>query len=409
MRRRAPLLPARESTAAAACASPSTAPQLREKQKARRYYQLLEKQFRTYYDKAAAPARASPARTCCGCSSAGFDNVLVRLGFAASRRQARQLIRHGHWQINGRRVDIPSYQVRPDDVISIKSGSDADDPVRVATELISTVPPWLQADHDSLTAKILRLPERERDRLAGFRAAHRRAVLEVGAPQNPRRKEAHDHPARIPDPEISAEDVKDNEGSFTIEPLDKGFGYTFGNSLRRVLLSSLEGAAITSVRIEGVAHEFSTVPGVKEDVTDIVLNLKDIVVRMHTDADEVEAPLVATGPGEIKAKDIDLPAGVEILNPDAPIATLEKKTKLEMYLTIGRGRGYSPAEEQQDRGPADRRDPDRLDLLADPARLLPGRLGARRSAHRLRQARRWTSRPTARSSPARRCARRPRS
>ena len=114
-----------------------------------------------------------------------------------------------------------------------------------------------------------------------------------------------------------------------------------------MLLSSLGGAAIKSVRIEGVAHEFSTVPGVKEDVTDIVLNLKDVVVRMHTDADEVEAPLVATGPGEVTAKDIDLPAGVEILNPDAPIATLEKRTKLEMYLTIGRGRGYSPAEDNK--------------------------------------------------------------
>jgi DNA-directed RNA polymerase subunit alpha len=148
-------------------------------------------------------------------------------------------------------------------------------------------------------------------------------------------------------PKISSEKVADTRGTFTIEPLDKGFGYTFGNSLRRVLLSSLGGAAIKSVRVEGVAHEFSTVSGVKEDVTDIVLNLKDIVVRMHTDADEVEAPLVATGPGEVKAKDIDLPAGVEILNPDAPIATLEKRTKLEMYLTIGRGRGYSPAEDNK--------------------------------------------------------------
>jgi DNA-directed RNA polymerase subunit alpha len=148
-------------------------------------------------------------------------------------------------------------------------------------------------------------------------------------------------------PKISAEKVDDNRGTFTVEPLDKGFGYTFGNSLRRVLLSSLGGAAITSVRIEGVAHEFSTVPGVKEDVTDIVLNLKDVVIRMHTDADEVEAPLVATGPGDVKAKDIDLPSGVEILNPNAPIATLERKTKLEMYLTIGRGRGYSPADENK--------------------------------------------------------------
>jgi DNA-directed RNA polymerase subunit alpha len=148
-------------------------------------------------------------------------------------------------------------------------------------------------------------------------------------------------------PKISKEDISENRGTFTIEPLDKGFGYTFGNSLRRVLLSSLGGAAVKSVRIEGVAHEFSTIPGVQEDVTDLVLNLKDLVVRMHTDADEVEVPLVVTGPGEVTAKDIDLPAGVEILNPEAPIATLEKKTKLEVYMTIGRGRGYSPAEENK--------------------------------------------------------------
>jgi len=148
-------------------------------------------------------------------------------------------------------------------------------------------------------------------------------------------------------PQISAEDVQDNRGTFTIEPLDRGFGYTFGNSLRRVLLSSLAGAAVTSVRIEGVAHEFSTINGVKEDVTDIVLNLKEIVCRMHSDAAEIEAPLVVTGPGEISAGDIDLPSGVEILNPETHIATLEKKTKLEIYLTIGHGRGYTPAEDNK--------------------------------------------------------------
>src|SRR5690348_3283077 len=148
-------------------------------------------------------------------------------------------------------------------------------------------------------------------------------------------------------PRITSESVDDNRGTFTIEPLDRGFGYTFGNSLRRVLLSSLSGASVTSVRIEGVAHEFSTIKGVKEDVTDIVLNLKGIVCRMHSDATEVEAPLVVTGPGDITAKDIDLPAGVEILNPDVHIATLEKKTKLELYMTIGRGRGYRPAEENK--------------------------------------------------------------
>src|SRR5213595_1307470 len=148
-------------------------------------------------------------------------------------------------------------------------------------------------------------------------------------------------------PKITSENVEDNRGSFVVEPLDRGFGYTFGNSLRRVLLSSLAGAAVTSVRIEGVAHEFSTIKGVTEDVTDIVLNLKGIVCKMHSDASEVEAPLVVTGPGEITAKDIDLPAGVEILNPDVHIATLESKAKLEMYMTIGRGRGYRPADENK--------------------------------------------------------------
>jgi DNA-directed RNA polymerase subunit alpha len=148
-------------------------------------------------------------------------------------------------------------------------------------------------------------------------------------------------------PRITSESVEENRGTFTVEPLDRGFGYTFGNSLRRVLLSSLAGAAVTSVRIEGVAHEFSTINGVKEDVTDIVLNLKGVVCRMHSDAGEIEAPLVVTGPGDITAKDIDLPAGVEILNPDAHVATLEKRTKLELYLTIGRGRGYRPAEDNK--------------------------------------------------------------
>src|SRR5207237_3725265 len=191
-------------------------------------------------------------------------------------------------------------------------------------------------------------------------AAHRRAVLEVtvfpmpgaSSPLSPPpgRSTPDDVRTLMLDfqlPQISAEKVEDNRGNFTIEPLDRGFGYTFGNSLRRVLLSSLAGAAVTSVRIEGVAHEFSTIAGVTEDVTDIVLNLKGIVCRMHSDASEVEAPLVVTGPGEITANDIDLPAGVEILNPEVHIATLEKKTKLELYMTIARGRGYRPAEENK--------------------------------------------------------------
>ncbi len=133
--------------------------QLREKQKARRFYGVLERQFAGYYDKASRQAGVT-GDNLLRLLERRFDNVLVRLGFAASRRQARQLVNHGHWLINGRRVDIPSYQVRPEDVITIRPDSGATDIVRQATELTAVVPPWLQADHDALTAKVLRLPER---------------------------------------------------------------------------------------------------------------------------------------------------------------------------------------------------------------------------------------------------------
>jgi DNA-directed RNA polymerase subunit alpha len=143
---------------------------------------------------------------------------------------------------------------------------------------------------------------------------------------------------------IVHEEVEDSRGVFVIEPLDRGFGYTFGNSLRRVLLSSLEGAAVTSVKIEGVAHEFTTLPGVTEDVTDIILNLKNLICRLHGEASEVEVYLTKKGPGTVTAGDIDAPADLEILNPDLEIAHLSAKAKFEIVLTIGRGRGYVPAE-----------------------------------------------------------------
>jgi small subunit ribosomal protein S4 len=134
--------------------------QRREKQKARRYYGVLERQFRNYYAKASRQAGVT-GENLLRLLETRFDNVLVRLGFAGSRRQARQMVRHGHWRINGRRVDIPSYQLRANDVISVKAGSSAEAVIRDATELTSAVPPWLQADHEGLTAKVLRLPERQ--------------------------------------------------------------------------------------------------------------------------------------------------------------------------------------------------------------------------------------------------------
>jgi DNA-directed RNA polymerase subunit alpha len=145
-------------------------------------------------------------------------------------------------------------------------------------------------------------------------------------------------------PRIVSEDADERAGRFTIEPLDRGFGYTFGNSLRRVLLSSLEGAAVTAVKIEGVAHEFTTLPGVREDVTDIILNLKDLVCRLHGESPEIEVHLSKTGPGAVTAADIEAPADLEILNTELEIAHLADKGKLEMTLTIGRGRGYQPAD-----------------------------------------------------------------
>jgi DNA-directed RNA polymerase subunit alpha len=145
-------------------------------------------------------------------------------------------------------------------------------------------------------------------------------------------------------PRIVHEEVDERNGVFVIEPLDRGFGYTFGNSLRRVLLSSLEGAAVTSVKIEGVAHEFTTLQGVREDVTDIILNLKNLICRLEGDSPEVEVRLEKKGSGSVKASDIAAPADLEILNPDLEIANLSDKGKLDIILTIGRGRGYVPAE-----------------------------------------------------------------
>jgi len=145
-------------------------------------------------------------------------------------------------------------------------------------------------------------------------------------------------------PRIVHEEVDERNGVFVIEPLDRGFGYTFGNSLRRVLLSSLEGAAVRSVKIEGVAHEFTTLQGVREDVTDIILNLKNLICRLEGDSPEVEVRLEKKGAGPVKASDIAAPADLEILNTELEIANLSDKGKLEIILTIGRGRGYVPAE-----------------------------------------------------------------
>ena len=143
-------------------------------------------------------------------------------------------------------------------------------------------------------------------------------------------------------PTLTEEVVSERRSRFIIEPLEPGFGYTLGNSLRRTLLSSIPGASVTSVRIDGVLHEFSTVPGVKEDVTEFLLNLKSLVVSSEFD-EPVVAYLRKQGPGAVTAEDISAPAGVEIHNPELYIATLNDTGRLDIELTVERGRGYVSA------------------------------------------------------------------
>ena len=229
---------------------------------------------------------ASPARTCCGCSRRGSTTSSTDSASRRSRAQARQLVRHGHF--HGQRPprqhpELPG--VRPDDIVSLKPGSSGASRSS-ATPPISRPPsrPWLQADHDGLTGQDPQVAGARRDRHARPGIADRRASTRSKANSALRTDVArtrwiplaHARPDRLPDAARSSTRRSTSaRGVFMIEPLDRGFGYTFGNSLRRVLLSSLEGAAVTSVKIEGVAHEFTTLPGVREDVTDIILNLEE--------------------------------------------------------------------------------------------------------------------------------------
>lgn len=141
-----------------------------------------------------------------------------------------------------------------------------------------------------------------------------------------------------------------NYGKFIVEPLERGYGTTLGNSLRRILISSLPGAAVTSVKIDEIYHEFSTIPGVKEDVTEIILNLKKLAVKIHGTEDSKRVIINAVGPKEVTAADIIGDSDLEIFNKDLHIATLEENATLVMEITIAKGRGYVPAEQNKSEG-----------------------------------------------------------
>jgi DNA-directed RNA polymerase subunit alpha len=151
-------------------------------------------------------------------------------------------------------------------------------------------------------------------------------------------------------PTIESDEADGSLQRFTISPLDPGFGHTLGNSLRRTLLSSIPGAAVTSVRFDDALHEFDTIAGVKEDVTDVILNLKDLVITSQSEEEEVHLRLDVSGPAEVTARDIKTTADVEILNPDLHIATVNAKGRLALDLTVERGYGYVSADKTKKPG-----------------------------------------------------------
>jgi DNA-directed RNA polymerase subunit alpha len=149
-------------------------------------------------------------------------------------------------------------------------------------------------------------------------------------------------------PSVSVEKIDDRTARYVVEPLERGFGYTLGNCMRRVLLSSLQGAAARSIRVEGVQHEFSAIPGVREDVTDVVLNIKQLVFSDNGIGDEAVAMLAVTGPKVVTGADLTIPSEFELVNPEQVIATLDKGARLEMSIKVGIGRGYVSADRNKD-------------------------------------------------------------
>ncbi len=190
--------------------------------------------------------------------------------------------------------------------------------------------------------------------------------------------------ALIKPKQLSVESGDDPKRVATVvaEPLERGFGLTLGNALRRVLLSSLQGAAVTSMQIEGVLHEFSSIPGVLEDVTDIVLNVKSIDLRMYGEGPK-RVRLRANGPGEIRAGAIETGHDIDILNPELVICTLDSGAKIAMELSVENGKGYVPGDAEPAGGRAHWLDPCRRVIQPGAQGILQGREHARRSGHRL--------------------------
>ena len=361
--------------------------QLREKQKARRIYGLMEKQFRKVYAEANRQQGVT-GENLLRLLECRLDNVVFRAGWAASRAQARQLVRHGHVKVNGKRVTIPSYRGPQGQRRLVGRQGPLDDRHPPQRRHARSSHPALARDGRRRQRSHRARPADARaHRRARARAAHRRALLQVTL--SSRRLHSPPHIKQgtpmlvIQRPTVETLGEADgNRQRFAVSPLEPGFGYTIGNSLRRTLLSSIPGAAITTVRFDDALHEFGTVNGVTEDVTDIILNLKDIVLQSTSD-DPVVVRLDMRGPAKVTAGDIKLPVRGRDPQPRAAHRDAEpaRPTRRRPHcragprLPLGRAPGWHLD---------DRHHPDRRDLLAGAPGHLQRRADSRRAVDELR-------------------------
>ena len=309
--------------------------QLREKQKAKYTYGVLEKQFRNLFEKAAT-AKGITGEVLLQLLESRLDNIVYRLGIAPTRAAARQLVSHKHITVNGEVVNIPSYSVKPGQIVGVRERSKSLEVIANSLAGFNhSKYPWLEWDDNTKVGKLLHVPERADipENIKEHLIVNFMAILAFQKPDK-----------------VLMLEADSKFGKFEFRPLEPGFGITVGNALRRILLSSLEGFAITTIKIEGVEHEFSSVPGVKEDVTNIILNLKQVRFKQIVEEFESEkVSITVENSSEFKAGDIGkYLTGFEVLNPELVICHLDPKTTMQMDITINKGRGYVPADENRD-------------------------------------------------------------
>ena len=240
---------------------------------------------------------------------------------------ARQLVLHGHVKVNDKRVDVPSYAVQPGDRIALSEKAKQNAAVQQALQALQKrgpFPSWIEVNASHAAGKVRSWPSRDEmsypideqlivELYSKIRRKFRMKLRDLVLPQSL---------------ECDQETLTDTFGRFYAEPFEKGYGHTIGNSLRRILLSSLEGCAVAAVKIDKVAHEYSVIKGVREDVVTILLNLKQLRFKLHTPEPEI-LTLSVKGERVVRAKDIEANANVEILTPDLPIATLGHQRRAE--------------------------------------------------------------------------------